>query len=570
MKYSVYFTLNSSYIKFGRIWIESLHDKVNMNNVKNIFISDTGLKRKDREYFLNFDKVKIVDSGVISNFDEGTWGKGWHQSVTSKTKVLKELVKNNEEPIVMVDGDCMFLNDISHLINTDYDLQICHRPHLEQLGVAHLASFVSINNKKCLDFIDEWIDEIKKTSIVDEQGKVKAKETPSLSRVVRNNINNYNIQNIPENWVSVMRLNEVTENSVIAHFKGSDISNTFDELFEKRVIGRGWENMVDKYIKEDLNLMFLCSKKYYDKKMSRVRFHSMEAVSEITNTMWWGPGWDGYDDNLTVQQNIDRIETKPDMIVTYKPLDMRDMKSVDVPVCLRYNETYDWEWTLKEIDDSGAEFIVFHHENDLHIPMSEYQKHYGDKVKCVYVPHCAEKSIYKKMDIEKEYDVLLIGAVGYNSKIGQHYPLRDRMVNLIQRLSPKYKVGIWQRPPGRIEKAYDNKSAIQFAEAINKAKICVTDSGAPKSRFGKYIEVPMCGTSLAADIPNDCEEFKDFVIDINMDMTDEEILDKLIFYLENSSERRILEEAGLKWSENYTQQDYARDFVSKIKLYLGN
>ena len=80
----------------------------------------------------------------------------------------------------------------------------------------------------------------------------------------------------------------------------------------------------------------------------------------------------------------------------------------------------------------------------------------------------------------------------------------------------------------------------------------------------------MCGTSLAADIPNDCEEFKDFVIDINMDMTDEEILDKLIFYLENSSERRILEEAGLKWSENYTQQDYARDFVSKIKLYLEN
>tara|TARA_B100001094_G_C18089509_1_gene749629 strand:+ start:274 stop:1032 length:759 start_codon:yes stop_codon:yes gene_type:complete len=247
-KYSVYFTLNSSYIKFGRIWIESLHDRVNMNNVKNIFISDTGLKQRDREYFLNFDKVKIIDSGVISNFDEGTWGKGWHQSVTSKTKVLKELVKNNDEPIVMIDGDCMFLDDISYLINTDYDLQICHRPHLEQLGVAHLASFVSVNNKKCLDFIDEWIDEIKKTSIVDEQGKIKAKETPSLSRVVKNNINNYDIQNIPENWVSVMRLNEVTRNSVIAHFKGSDISKTFDELFQKRVIGRGWGDIIKKYV----------------------------------------------------------------------------------------------------------------------------------------------------------------------------------------------------------------------------------------------------------------------------------------------------------------------------------
>ena len=47
------------------------------------------------------------------------------------------------------------------------------------------------------------------------------------------------MDNIPENVVSAMRLNEVTDNSVIAHFKGSDISETFDGLFQTRVIGRG-------------------------------------------------------------------------------------------------------------------------------------------------------------------------------------------------------------------------------------------------------------------------------------------------------------------------------------------
>ena len=78
----------------------------------------------------------------------------------------------------------------------------------------------------------------------------------------------------------------------------------------------------------------------------------------------------------------------------------------------------------------------------------------------------------------------------------------------------------------------------------------------------------MCGTALAADIPNGCDEFNDFLIDINMDMSDEEILNKLKFYLENSSERRILEEAGLKWSEGYTQQDYARMLISEIKSYI--
>lgn len=565
-KYDIYFVLNSAYMKFGRIFLESLYDKVNMDNVRYIYLSDTGLNDIDKKYVESFDNVKIVNSGIVTDFKGGSWGEDWHKTVASKTIILKELLNHNELPIVMVDGDCMFVDDIETLIDDKYDLQICHRPNVPHCP--YLASFVVLQpNQKAKVFLDKWIQIIENTKVI-ENGMVRAKESPALGFTVDKLSNEVSIQNVSFDVVSVTESKNITSETKIVHFKGSSLSKDFDELYQKRVISRGFEDMVDKYLKEDLNLMFLCSKRYYDKKMSRVRFHSMEATSEICNTMWWGPGWEGYDNNLTVQENINRVETKPDMIVTYKPLDMKDMKNVDVPVCLRYNETYDWEWTIKEIDDSGAEFIVFHHEADLEIPMSKYQEHYGDKVKCVYVPHCAEKSVYKKMDVDKEYDVLLIGATGYKSKLGYHYPLRDRMVNLIQKLSSEYKVGVWQRPPGRIDDAYNNKSAIEFATAINKTKICVTDSGLPKSRFGKYIEVPMCGTALAADIPNNCEEFKDFVIDINMEMSDEEILNKLKFYLDNSPERRILEGIGLEWSKKNTQQDYARMFINEIKEFL--
>ena len=564
-KYDIYFVLNSAYIKFGKIFLESLHDKVNMDNVRNIYLSDTGLNEVDKKYVESFDRVKVVDSGIVTNFEGGSWGEDWHKTVASKTIILKELLTNNDLPIVMVDGDCMFIDDIDDLVDSKFDVQICHRPNVPHCP--YLASFVVLQpNENSKLFLNRWIEIIESTREI-EGGLVKAKESPSLGFTVNELIDKVSIQNVDFDVVSVTESARIVDKTRIVHFKGSSISKNFDELYQKRVINRGFGEMVDKYLKENLNLMFLCSKRYYDNKMSRVRFHSMEATSEICNTMWWGPGWEGYDNNLTVQENIDRVETKPDMIITYKPLDMKNMKDVDVPVCLRYNETYDWDWTIKEIDESGAEFIVFHHENDLHIPMSKYQEYYGDKVKCVYVPHCAEKTIYRKMDIEKEFDVLLIGATGYKSKLGFHYPLRDRMIGLIQKLDG-YKVGVWQRPPGRIENAYNNKSAIEFAKVINKTKICITDSGLPKSRFGKYIEVPMCGTALAADIPNGCDEFNDFLIDINMDMSDEEILNKLKFYLENSSERRILEEAGLKWSEGYTQQDYARMLISEIKSYI--
>ena len=48
MKYDIYFVLNSAYIKFGKIFLESLHDKVNMDNVRCVYLSDTGLNEKDK------------------------------------------------------------------------------------------------------------------------------------------------------------------------------------------------------------------------------------------------------------------------------------------------------------------------------------------------------------------------------------------------------------------------------------------------------------------------------------------------------------------------------------------
>ena len=50
MQYDIYFVLNSAYIKFGKIFLESLHDKVNVKNVRNIYLSDTGLNDTDKKY----------------------------------------------------------------------------------------------------------------------------------------------------------------------------------------------------------------------------------------------------------------------------------------------------------------------------------------------------------------------------------------------------------------------------------------------------------------------------------------------------------------------------------------
>ena len=113
---------------FGKVFINSLYDKVNLNKINYIFILDIGLKKEDIDYFKRYENVKILSTNFDLDFGDGIHSENWIKAVVSKTYCLRELLLNeNVEPIVMIDSDCMFVRDISDLINMKYDMQICHR-----------------------------------------------------------------------------------------------------------------------------------------------------------------------------------------------------------------------------------------------------------------------------------------------------------------------------------------------------------------------------------------------------------------------------------------------------------
>ena len=300
--------------------------------------------------------------------------------------------------------------------------------------------------------------------------------------------------------------------------------------------------------------------------MSRVRFHSVEAIGDNCDIKWSGKNWANYNSGLTVQENIDNLYSstdKPDLVMAYKPLELNGFTDIEQKKCIRYNEMYDTEWTKKEIKESGADIVICHHLND----MQEYKKMYkGTNIKFINVPHSAEKSIFRKYNIEKNFDLLLVGSIYYESMLGNHYPLRVRMTEILKKMSLNYKCGLYPHPGGVHKDAYTNKYTIDFAKAINSAKICITCSGAPKSRFGKYVEIPMCGTAIAADMPGEQQkQFSKFLIDIDISMSDKEIIDKLSYYVDNDEERLKKIEEGTKYASKYTQEEYAKRFVNGVK-----
>ena len=311
-----------------------------------------------------------------------------------------------------------------------------------------------------------------------------------------------------------------------------------------------------------MKIAYLSDKEHYLKKMSRVRFHSMEAIEKMSTFLWSGPNWENWDNNKTVDENLEINNFSPDLIVGYKPLEIKGFADSKFIKCLRYNEMYDDDWTRKEINQSAADIVVCHHKNDWE---DWKDRKFHKPVNFINIPHCAERTVFKDYKLPKIHDVLLVGAINVTTKFGQHYPLRQKMLEVLAEMSDDYKVGVYQHPGYILGDAHKNTYAIDFAKAINSAKICVTCSGMPKSRFGKYVEIPACRTAIAADIPNEEQEtFKKFVIEINTEDDNKTIIENLKKYLDNPKELEKVSYRGWMLMQKYTQDWYASVFINKI------
>ena len=108
-----------------------------------------------------------------------------------------------------------------------------------------------------------------------------------------------------------------------------------------------------------------------------------------------------------------------------------------------------------------------------------------------------------------------------------------------------------------------------MAITINKSRIVLTDTGKPRSRYGKYIEIPMCeSAAICGDLPDDNADDYSFVIEVNMKMNDDEIIEKISYYLDNENERLKKVELGKEFASNYTQEHYAERLLKEINEFI--
>jgi hypothetical protein len=290
----------------------------------------------------------------------------------------------------------------------------------------------------------------------------------------------------------------------------------------------------------------------------------MSAISKVSELIYSGNGWDNYNCSKTVQENIDRLYNGscPDIVIAYKPLDLKNFSDIKCVKCTRYNEMWNIENTKKEIAMSKFDFVVCHHLND----MSYYINRFPN-IKFVNISHCAEKTIYMDYGEKKIYDVILVGATECH-----HYPFRVRLRSIVHNcLSKSVKCKVLSHPgdPGLPFQKIHGATGKEYAKEINRAKITLTCSSKYKYRLGKYTEIPMCASLLAADLPNEDQDFfKQFMLVLDPKSSDVEIASKIVEYVKDDAKRNAMIQKGLELNKEYTQEKYAERFIKLAEDFL--
>ena len=179
--------------------------------------------------------------------------------------------------------------------------------------------------------------------------------------------------------------------------------------------------------------------------------------------------------------------------------------------------------------------------------------------KLIHIPHCAKSEIFYDKHIPKPIDVLLCGS------IGKHYPLRMKLREVLPLLSSKYVCKEYKHPGYIHSDSFTDVYLKDFANTINMSKICITCTSKYKYRLGKMVEIPMSGSVLACDLPDqDQAELQDKMIVIDDNMTPIQIRDLLISYLENPEKLEKVRKNGYDWSQKYKQEFYAKRILEEL------
>lgn len=269
------------------------------------------------------------------------------------------------------------------------------------------------------------------------------------------------------------------------------------------------------------------------------------------NLIYVGPGIDNFKINESIYTIIDKYcKTKNPILYFCEIKSGSLIKDVD-----KYNNSikiFDFEDVVNRVDiminiikTINFDYILYKCDcNEVNNLMNMFQY-----IKFIRYDHYIDNNIFKDMEYNKIYDIICYGYIDKN-----YYPFRYRLFNLLNKQNDM-KIKIINHPGYGYNRNHDiigNK----LCEEINKSKIAIVTPSNLEFFVKKYSEISLCGCCMAGRLPKkNGEKYENCLIELNENMNDNEIINKLKFYLNNDNERlKLIEKSKKIAEENYTYE----------------
>lgn len=310
-----------------------------------------------------------------------------------------------------------------------------------------------------------------------------------------------------------------------------------------------------------MKVLYLVPHRVYERKMSRVRFHQMEALALLTRVDYWGPGWPEWDASATAADNVKNLPAlrEPDVIVTYM---VDTLAGVRPPVVTQFNEAFDHTKVERFVRQAGCSLVFFHHQNDV-----PHYQHWGDAIRRVHLPHAVNTAIYNDYGLPKDIDILVAGNLN-----DHYYPFRYRLKGLAETVFTDrgYRVTVLKHPGYELPPREGTYVGEAFARVLNRAKLVFTCSMRFNYALAKYSEIAACKALAVADVPAERQDFfRQTILEVSPWQTDAQIVATVEMALSCPDDVRARTRDAYGLTMDYcTMPRYAEGFYHTTRAFL--
>lgn len=299
-------------------------------------------------------------------------------------------------------------------------------------------------------------------------------------------------------------------------------------------------------------------------KISRPNWGHQLFKNEIARqheVTYYGQGYKGFDDQLTVKQILKKLNKRFDIILIYESKFVKDFKGLakvkHIPKVLiqidyaigipNYKMFANTKNINKLIKENKPDLIFSTSQSNV----NALKDSLGFE-KVFMLPFSVDIKMYKNMNLKRTIDAMSVG-----SSKTYVYPNRKKVKGIIK--SMKIKVFTSRVIHGK------------YIRKLNESKIFVISNNINKRLSMKYTEAMACGAMVLADEPEDLikqgfNSGEHLVLYNDFD----DMKKKLIYYLKNNSERNRIAKNGMKFvRNNHSCERRVRQFTKIVKRELG-